>query len=228
VAYVTGSRHGGVVQLRRKNLDLKRGLLRLNPGTTKGDEGRVFPLNAELRQVSQSFLGKSQIRTRDPRLVTTIGNYGVVTTLCLDNFRPWLDLGLLPAKRDETRQWMIFDPGSSMRPNRQFVSHQVLAPTHSTTYSHGGTKRVSVTPASSGQGGMSAESSPMIAWIAMVRIQHLQDQSRHEAWARVFPGRRPTAAIARNQRWLKLHVLPTSIVRSPATSSAKSHSSSSP
>ena len=37
MAYVTGWRHGEVVQLRRKNLDLKRGLLRLNPGTTKND-----------------------------------------------------------------------------------------------------------------------------------------------------------------------------------------------
>ena len=52
-----------MVQLRRKNLDLKRGLLRLNPGTTKNDEGRAFPLNAELRQVFERALELATVRT---------------------------------------------------------------------------------------------------------------------------------------------------------------------
>lgn len=69
VAYVTGWRHGEVVQLRRKNLDLKRGLLRLNPGTTKNDEGRAFPLHAELRQVFERALEIAKVRTYRTKVV---------------------------------------------------------------------------------------------------------------------------------------------------------------
>jgi integrase len=60
VAYVTGWRHGEVVQLRRKNLDLKRGLLRLNPGTTKNDEGRAFPVERRAASGVRAGAGAGQ------------------------------------------------------------------------------------------------------------------------------------------------------------------------
>jgi hypothetical protein len=49
--------------------DLKRGLLRLNPGTTKNDEGRAFPLNADLRQVFEWALELAKVRTYRTKVV---------------------------------------------------------------------------------------------------------------------------------------------------------------
>lgn len=50
-AYVTGWRRSEILDLKWKNVDLKNGVVRLDPDTTKNDDGRVFPVNPELRQV---------------------------------------------------------------------------------------------------------------------------------------------------------------------------------
>lgn len=44
IAYWTGIRTGEVLWLQRGQLDLERGLLRLEPGTTKNNRGRLVPL----------------------------------------------------------------------------------------------------------------------------------------------------------------------------------------
>jgi len=50
-AYNTGWRRAEVLNLRWSNVDLKEGMVRLDPGETKNDEGRVAYLDAELLDV---------------------------------------------------------------------------------------------------------------------------------------------------------------------------------
>ncbi len=42
-AYLTGWRKGEILDLQWRQVDFKAGIVRLEPGTTKNDEGRVFP-----------------------------------------------------------------------------------------------------------------------------------------------------------------------------------------
>jgi integrase len=48
IAYWTGMRAGEILKLQWDQLDLERGLLRLEPGTTKNNQGRLVPLVKEL------------------------------------------------------------------------------------------------------------------------------------------------------------------------------------
>jgi integrase len=50
LAYWTGMRTGEVLMLRWDQLDLERGLLRLEPGTTKNNQGRLVPLVKEVTE----------------------------------------------------------------------------------------------------------------------------------------------------------------------------------
>lgn len=50
IAYWTGMRAGEIVMLRWEQVDLERGLLRLEPGTTKNKQGRLIPLVKEVTQ----------------------------------------------------------------------------------------------------------------------------------------------------------------------------------
>jgi integrase len=48
-AYYTGWRKGEITHLKWDQVDLERGTVRLNPGETKNDDGRVIHINTELR-----------------------------------------------------------------------------------------------------------------------------------------------------------------------------------
>ena len=50
IAYWTGMRAGEIVMLRWEQVDLERGLLRLEPGTTKNNQGRLIPLVKEVTE----------------------------------------------------------------------------------------------------------------------------------------------------------------------------------
>lgn len=50
IAYWTGMRAGEIVMLRWEQVDLERCLLRLEPGTTKNNQGRLIPLVKEVRE----------------------------------------------------------------------------------------------------------------------------------------------------------------------------------
>ena len=50
-AYCTGCRKGEILQLRLEQVDLLARVVRLNPGETKNDEGRVIPLTGELYEM---------------------------------------------------------------------------------------------------------------------------------------------------------------------------------
>jgi integrase len=52
--YETGWRKREVLDLKWKNVDFKAGEVRLEPGTTKTGEGRVFPFTAALRQLLEN------------------------------------------------------------------------------------------------------------------------------------------------------------------------------
>ena len=54
VAHYTGMREGEIRALRWDQVDLKRGLVRLNPGDTKTGEGRIIPLNQALTTLFKS------------------------------------------------------------------------------------------------------------------------------------------------------------------------------
>jgi integrase len=49
--YITGWRVSEVLKLEWRQVDMKVGEVRLDPGTTKNREGRVFPFTAELRDL---------------------------------------------------------------------------------------------------------------------------------------------------------------------------------
>ena len=50
IAYWTGMRAGEILKLQWDQLDLERGLLRLDPGTTKNNRGRLVPLVKEVTE----------------------------------------------------------------------------------------------------------------------------------------------------------------------------------
>jgi integrase len=61
-AYVSGWRvHDEVLTRQRHHVELKgRGWLRLDPGETKNDEGRMFPMTARLRLIIEKQLEKTR------------------------------------------------------------------------------------------------------------------------------------------------------------------------
>jgi len=59
--FITGWRLSEVLGLEWRQVDLARGEARLDPGTTKNGEGRVFPFTAELR----ALLTKQHDHTRE-------------------------------------------------------------------------------------------------------------------------------------------------------------------
>ena len=52
--YLTGWRRGEVTRLEWRQIDFAAGEVRLDPGTTKNDEGRVFPFTRELRELLEA------------------------------------------------------------------------------------------------------------------------------------------------------------------------------
>jgi integrase len=61
-AYITGWRvHDEILTRQKHHLDLKAGWLRLDPGETKNNEGRMFPLTPMLREALEQQLGKTEL-----------------------------------------------------------------------------------------------------------------------------------------------------------------------
>jgi site-specific recombinase XerD len=61
-AYVTGWRvHDEILTRTKKHLDLKAGWLRLDPGETKNNEGRMFPLTPMLRSALEAQQERTEI-----------------------------------------------------------------------------------------------------------------------------------------------------------------------
>ena len=56
VSYTYGWRKGELLSLQVSEVDLADGTLRLNPGTTKNDEGRTVKLTKELRRILRSLI----------------------------------------------------------------------------------------------------------------------------------------------------------------------------
>ena len=52
MGYWTGMRAGEIVMLKWDQIDLERGLLRIEPGTTKNNQGRLVPL---VKEVTEAF-----------------------------------------------------------------------------------------------------------------------------------------------------------------------------
>jgi integrase len=79
--YMTGWRLGEVLGLQWKNVDFKAGEVRLDPGTTKNGEGRVFPMTPDLRALLERRR-KTQptIRGYQPRVVSIKKSDYVFTT----------------------------------------------------------------------------------------------------------------------------------------------------
>jgi integrase len=58
-SYITGWRKNEVLNLQWPQVDFKNGFVRLEPGTTKNDEARVFPFTEELRAVLEAQKAKA-------------------------------------------------------------------------------------------------------------------------------------------------------------------------
>jgi integrase len=64
-AYVTGWRvHDEILTRQKHHLDLKAGWLRLEPGETKNNEGRNFPLTPMLREALERQVQKTEVLQR--------------------------------------------------------------------------------------------------------------------------------------------------------------------
>jgi len=70
-AFLTGWRLGEIRQLQWRHIDFERGEIRLDLGSTKNNEGRVFPMTAELRQllevIAPAFLRPASHRPVPPQ-----------------------------------------------------------------------------------------------------------------------------------------------------------------
>jgi integrase len=65
-AYVTGWRvHDEILTRQKHHLNLKAGWLRLEPGETKNNEGREFPLTPMLRETLEKQIAKTEAMQRD-------------------------------------------------------------------------------------------------------------------------------------------------------------------
>ena len=69
-AYITGWRiRSEVLTLQWRQVDLKRGRVVLDPGTTKNDDGRIFPFTDELRTLLQERWGITRRVRRSDRML---------------------------------------------------------------------------------------------------------------------------------------------------------------
>jgi integrase len=59
-AFITGWRKQEILSLKWSQVDFKAGTVRLEPGTTKNDEARVFPFTQELRDVLEGQRAKAE------------------------------------------------------------------------------------------------------------------------------------------------------------------------
>lgn len=62
MGYWTGMRAGEIVMLKWEQIDLQRGLLRLEPGTTKSNQGRLIPLVKEVTEALWQWKQKTLLR----------------------------------------------------------------------------------------------------------------------------------------------------------------------
>jgi integrase len=62
IGYWTGMRAGEIVMLRWEQIDLERGLLRLEPGTTKNNQGRLVPLVKEVTEALWQWKRQTLLR----------------------------------------------------------------------------------------------------------------------------------------------------------------------
>jgi integrase len=71
--YVTGWRKGELLSRRWRHVDLEDGWLRLEPGETKNDEGRNYPLIPRLREViERQYERKRDIERKTGRIVDSL------------------------------------------------------------------------------------------------------------------------------------------------------------
>jgi len=69
-AYITGWRMAGELFTRhRHHADLKAGWLRLDPGETKNNEGRMFPLTPRLREVLERQIAKTEALQKEKGII---------------------------------------------------------------------------------------------------------------------------------------------------------------
>jgi integrase len=69
-AYITGWRiPSEVLPLEWRQVDLKSGEVRLDPGTTKNQDGRVFPLTTELRQLLEDQKASAERLQRETETI---------------------------------------------------------------------------------------------------------------------------------------------------------------
>jgi integrase len=88
-AFLTGWRYEEIRGLEWRNVDFDADEVRLDPGTTKNDEGRVFPMSAELRAILLAVLAaqRASLNKMEPK-ITAARCAGLRTVFSLDGIRP--------------------------------------------------------------------------------------------------------------------------------------------
>ena len=75
VAYLTGMKQGEILGLTWGQVDLREGFIRLQPGDTKTNEGRLVPFNGELREMFMALsrnLPAAKVFSRNGKPIASI------------------------------------------------------------------------------------------------------------------------------------------------------------
>jgi integrase len=67
--YITGCRKSEGLTLKWRQIDFRNGTVLLDPGTTKNDEGRVFPFTQELRELLEAQRAATDLLQREKGIV---------------------------------------------------------------------------------------------------------------------------------------------------------------
>jgi integrase len=70
-AFLTGWRLGEIRGLQWRHIDFEHGEIRLDPGSTKNDEGRVFPMTSELRDLLSALSTAADTKRHLPETACT-------------------------------------------------------------------------------------------------------------------------------------------------------------
>ena len=101
-AYITGWRvRSEILTLQWRQVDLKAGRIVLDPGTTKNDEGRVFPFTEELRDLLQAQWEITRLVRRSKSLVCR-GSFIGMESASGTSTGPGVQLARRRVSRDES------------------------------------------------------------------------------------------------------------------------------
>jgi len=86
--FLTGWRYAEIQNLEWRNVDFSAGEIRLDPGTTKNGEGRVFPMTDELRALLTAALAAQRAKADKVKSKVTPASAAFLTSVFTANQKP--------------------------------------------------------------------------------------------------------------------------------------------